>query len=259
MPHKKGGDNNEEKILNDLSTETNRYAKKITYNFETAEEYEDKYEKIEEGFGDDIIDVAEDISKNLSNYGKKGQITVTCKHVKSEDKIFNYVVFDFNNIKNDNISIGDKSNNYGIQLYKDDKEIVAFQYANHGKMKPPYENYYLNVRFPTAIDKNPFTVDKLISIYIKFDQSGGRHKPVKIPFGVLKQGDLTNFGYSTVKSLSAAERHRALDKAIKDHGALDVMRKLNLLMVLNKNTNVATSKIFERDRNWVQKNYLHTK
>lgn len=80
-----------------------------------------------------------------------------------------------------------------------------------------------------------------------------------IPFGELKKGDLTTFGYTNVKNLKAEERHKALDKAIKDHGALDVMRKLNLLMILNRNTHPTISAIFLRDRNWVQKNYLHTK
>ena len=72
--------------------------------------------------------------------------------------------------------------------------------------------------------------------------------------GPLKKGELIDLGYSTKKS--AASRHRALNKSIKKYGALKTFRKLNAVATLNKNRTPGASRIFKRDRNWVNKKYI---
>jgi hypothetical protein len=67
--------------------------------------------------------------------------------------------------------------------------------------------------------------------------------------GPLKKGELSSLGYSMSKT--ALSRHRALNKAIAEYGALSVYRKLNALSVLNKNTNKKTAKTALEDRNWI--------
>lgn len=78
--------------------------------------------------------------------------------------------------------------------------------------------------------------------------------------------DLGVYGYDKITKMDANKRHSVLEKAIKgvmssekidEHGsAVKVMRHLNYLFVLNKNTNITLSKILERDRNWIGRTYL---
>jgi hypothetical protein len=80
------------------------------------------------------------------------------------------------------------------------------------------------------------------------------------------EDELGQFGYSNLRSLKAEERHAALAKAIRNiasakglsehDAAVKVMRRVNLLMVLNKNTNKSLSLDLERDRNWIGRQYL---
>ncbi len=71
----------------------------------------------------------------------------------------------------------------------------------------------------------------------------------------MRKGRLSSFGYSNIKSLSAQERHDALDKAIQDENPLSVFRKINLIYVLNKN-NQPVADILNRDKNWIRRNYM---
>lgn len=80
----------------------------------------------------------------------------------------------------------------------------------------------------------------------------GKHGLRVIP--KLRKGDLSQFGYSS--SASATSRHRSLAKAVKEYGALSVFRKLNAIMVLNKNRSPGLSSRFKSDRNWVRANYM---
>jgi ribosomal protein L14 len=64
--------------------------------------------------------------------------------------------------------------------------------------------------------------------------------------GPLKKGSLTKYGYSSNSSLQ--ERKLALSKAIKAYGSTTVIRKLNAVCVLNKNTNPRVSRIFCADK-----------
>lgn len=73
--------------------------------------------------------------------------------------------------------------------------------------------------------------------------------------GPMTKGDLTRFGYKGVDDLSISQRHEALDKAVKKYGYLPVIKKLNAIYLLNRNTNPKVSKIFKKDQEWVSKKY----
>lgn len=78
--------------------------------------------------------------------------------------------------------------------------------------------------------------------------------------------DLGVYGYKDIVNMKAEARHNALEKAIKGvmvsekvdkhDAAVKVMRRLNYLYVLNRNTQVTVGKLLERDRNWVGRVYL---
>ena len=63
--------------------------------------------------------------------------------------------------------------------------------------------------------------------------------------------NLAKYGYSDIVKKSASVRRKSLDDAMKAYGVLNVMRKLNLLMILNRNTNPTIASKFEADRNWI--------
>jgi len=70
---------------------------------------------------------------------------------------------------------------------------------------------------------------------------------------IKRTGSLTKHGYSIKKSVQA--RHEALNKAIKDFGALSVFRKLMAQATLRKRTYPKARKVFEEDAGWVRSNY----
>lgn len=88
----------------------------------------------------------------------------------------------------------------------------------------------------------------------------------KIPLGTEPVEELGQYGYEHIAALALEPRRAALKRAIKsiaaqkglsEHdAAVKVMRRLNVLMILHKNTNVTLSGIIERDRNWVGRDYL---
>jgi hypothetical protein len=73
--------------------------------------------------------------------------------------------------------------------------------------------------------------------------------------GVLRQGDLTQFGYGDVTHLTVGERHLALSRAVKKYGVLSVFRKLNAVYVYTRRSSPASSRIFKADRDWVKAHY----
>jgi hypothetical protein len=75
---------------------------------------------------------------------------------------------------------------------------------------------------------------------------------VRIP---LRKGTLGKFGYTDVKEKSFLARKRALMRAIRYGGEtpLAVFRRLNVLMILNKNKDPVAYRIFKRDRDWIGK------
>ncbi len=74
-------------------------------------------------------------------------------------------------------------------------------------------------------------------------------KPIRgIP--TLKKGTLSKHGYS-VKS-PREERHKSLRRSVKEHGKGVVIKKLNAVRVLSRNTNPKNSAIFTSDMKYVQ-------
>lgn len=69
----------------------------------------------------------------------------------------------------------------------------------------------------------------------------------------VRPGQLSSLGYKDIATKSARSRHTSLNRAIKKYGATSVVRKLNALYVLNKNTNRSVSSRARADRNWVSK------
>lgn len=64
-------------------------------------------------------------------------------------------------------------------------------------------------------------------------------------------GSLTKFGYAANKA--AATRRAALLKAAKANGFSEVVRRLNVLYVWNKNKHPALAAKYKQDMHWLQK------
>lgn len=64
---------------------------------------------------------------------------------------------------------------------------------------------------------------------------------------------LTKYGYHS--SETAAKMHAALKKAISAYDRNSVIRKLNAVYVLNRNTNPTVAEKFRSDQRWVSKNF----
>ena len=81
---------------------------------------------------------------------------------------------------------------------------------------------------------------------------GLRSKGIKPVRGIptLRKGTLSKHGYSVHKSRE--ERHKALRRSIKEHGRSVVIKKLNAVRVLSRNTNPKNSAIFTSDMKYVQ-------
>lgn len=71
--------------------------------------------------------------------------------------------------------------------------------------------------------------------------------------GKLRKGELIKYGYQY--RLSDAIRHKALEKAVKQYGALSVFRKLDAVAKLSVRVAPDASKIFAKDRNWIHDNF----
>ena len=69
----------------------------------------------------------------------------------------------------------------------------------------------------------------------------------------LRKGELRKYGYVYLKP--GHVRHEALNKAIKEFGALGVYRKLDAVAKLSKHTVPEASKIFKYDREWVRRHH----
>ena len=71
--------------------------------------------------------------------------------------------------------------------------------------------------------------------------------------GPLRKGELKKYGYVFLKP--EHERHEALNKAIKEYGALGVYRKLDAIAKLSMRTAPEASKVFTSDRRWLREHY----
>ena len=67
----------------------------------------------------------------------------------------------------------------------------------------------------------------------------------------LKKGSLKKYGYST--ATSDKKRHSALKKSLKAYGYSTLIKKLNAVKVLTKNTSPKNSKVYAKDIKWVRK------
>jgi len=75
-------------------------------------------------------------------------------------------------------------------------------------------------------------------------------KPKKV-IPKLKSGSLTKYGYSVHNTKSI--RHKALKKAYKTYGYSLLIKKLNAVRVLSRNTAPKNSKIYADDMKYVEK------
>ena len=68
----------------------------------------------------------------------------------------------------------------------------------------------------------------------------------------LKKGGLSKYGYSLKKS--ASQRRQSLKRSNKEFSKGTLIRKLNALSILQKNTNPVISRKAKHDMNWVRNN-----
>ena len=86
---------------------------------------------------------------------------------------------------------------------------------------------------------------------IKSKSLRSRGKKSKRVLPKLKNGSLTKYGYST--SVGEKKRHVALKKAQKAYGYSTLVKKLNAVKLLTKNTSPKNSRIYGRDLKWIQR------
>ena len=76
----------------------------------------------------------------------------------------------------------------------------------------------------------------------------------------IKKGSLSKYipyDYKDTKysELPTEVRHETLEKAVDYEGAGNIIKKLNIIYVLQKNRNPEMANFFRRDMHWVQKNF----
>jgi len=82
----------------------------------------------------------------------------------------------------------------------------------------------------------------------------GRPKGLRSPgIGPLREGELSQFGYSSVVKKSAKSRRSALKKAVTCYGSLSVRRKLQAVATYTKSTSPVASKVFKSDIQWIKR------
>jgi hypothetical protein len=81
----------------------------------------------------------------------------------------------------------------------------------------------------------------------------GKGVPEGQGIGPLRKGEMTKFGYSSKKS--EEERHDALKKAVAELGPLSTYRKLDAVAKLGARIAPDASRIFAKDRDWVQRRF----
>ena len=71
--------------------------------------------------------------------------------------------------------------------------------------------------------------------------------------GPLREGELSQFGYTNVVKKSARTRRIALKKAVAKYGSLSVRRKLQAVATYTKRTSPGASKVFKTDIAWIKR------
>ena len=123
-------------------------------------------------------------------------------------------------------------------------------------------------KFDTSILKKGYTVKRIkgqayriypakSTVYVKSACVKDRGLPGKLDpgkgFGPLRKGELKKHGY--VYNATEDIRHDALKKAVEEFGALGVYHKLDAIAKLSKRTAPEASKIFRKDREWINTHY----
>ena len=71
--------------------------------------------------------------------------------------------------------------------------------------------------------------------------------------GPLREGELSQFGYTNVVKKSVKSRRSALKKAVNRYGSLSVRRKLQAVATYTKRTSPRASKVFKSDIAWIKR------
>jgi len=69
-------------------------------------------------------------------------------------------------------------------------------------------------------------------------------------------GNLSKYGYDP--DLPESERRAALDKAVKQEGALEIFRRLHAQVIFRKNKKGRYYEIFKSDRDYIKRKYYGT-
>lgn len=77
----------------------------------------------------------------------------------------------------------------------------------------------------------------------------------KTGIGPLKKGELSKFGYYKVKDMKVKDRKSSLKLAVKEFGAMMLVKKLGALRTYLKNTSPDSSQIYYQDQKWIRKTY----
>jgi hypothetical protein len=101
-------------------------------------------------------------------------------------------------------------------------------------------------------------IPKRKSIFVESTCVKDAGKPGKLPAGApvigpLRKGELAKHGYSY--KLPEGVRRVALQRAIREYGALSTYRKLDAVSKLTLKTSPAASVAFSADRNWIRSKY----
>jgi len=118
-----------------------------------------------------------------------------------------------------------------------------------GRRKQYERTITVRVR-PTTYIRNGKVIHRRGYVYKRKDVGKPGKGPKLIP---IEKGKLKKFGYSTKKSARA--RHAALNKAVKEYGALSVYRMLNAQVIFRKRTQPEAREVFKADRDWIAKKY----
>lgn len=123
-------------------------------------------------------------------------------------------------------------------------------------------------KFGTSILRKGYTVKRVSgkqyrvypersSVYVKPGCVKDRGLPGKLGpgegFGPMRKGELKKHGY--IYSEPDHVRHEALNKAVKEFGALGVFHKLDAIAKLSKRTAPRASHVFKDDRAWLISHY----
>jgi len=141
-----------------------------------------------------------------------------------------------------------------------------FQKAQLTKMSRRLRGLSKKARGNTALCKKGKTLRKA---YVRYSKSGKRklvkgacitkrglsNRTTIKKIGPLRQGDLKQYGYQQIHTLTVKKRHQALAKAVIKYGSLSVWKKVNVLYVFNKHTNPELSELYDEDRKWIKYTY----